>query len=372
MQVRKIQNDALKNQELGLLLFIYAVGVYDFDSEFTLIFEEMLKNKNVTAVFNLLEAKPNKIHECYIGDFLCEFRGKFLSFREILISQKITYPSRVQENLNQKIFQSRAEILAGRNEVNSILTAHNKSKVTEPNVPNEPYEPIYILGGRFHILEIVGEGSYGIVAKGRDQKTEEIIAIKMFKHSLFGFDSKKTENLNEAKLLQSINHTNVIELIDVIDDIDGLCLIFPFVGQVKICDLGLSVEFASNEYFMEICGTRSYMAPEIFLKYGYNHMIDIWATGCIVAEMKLKDIFIPRAISNKEQLINIFKVLGTPTESEWSAYNWSWRFGQYKGKQLENKFDIELLDFLNSMIRYNPSKRSTAGDLLKHQFIVRL
>ena len=48
----------------------------------------------------------------------------------------------------------------------------------------------------------------------------------------------------------------------------------------------------------------------------YGTGIDMWAIGCILAELLLRVPFIPGE-SDLDQLTRIFQVLGTPTEETW-------------------------------------------------------
>jgi serine/threonine protein kinase len=48
----------------------------------------------------------------------------------------------------------------------------------------------------------------------------------------------------------------------------------------------------------------------------YTSTIDIWSTGCIFAEMVNGKPLFPGS-SNQDQLLRIFKVLGTPNEKLW-------------------------------------------------------
>ena len=57
---------------------------------------------------------------------------------------------------------------------------------------------------------------------------------------------------------------------------------------VKIADFGLAREIRSIPPYTEYVSTRYYRAPECILKStNYNSPIDIWALGCIMAEMYL-------------------------------------------------------------------------------------
>jgi len=54
-------------------------------------------------------------------------------------------------------------------------------------------------------------------------------------------------------------------------------------GYVKIVDFGFAKRVRSKTYTM--CGTPEYMAPEIFLRKGYNKAVDFWAVGICFFEM---------------------------------------------------------------------------------------
>jgi serine/threonine protein kinase len=59
-------------------------------------------------------------------------------------------------------------------------------------------------------------------------------------------------------------------------------------GNVKICDFGLAREIRSRPPFTDYVSTRWYRAPEIILKANnYNSPVDIFALGCIMAELYL-------------------------------------------------------------------------------------
>lgn len=57
---------------------------------------------------------------------------------------------------------------------------------------------------------------------------------------------------------------------------------------VKICDFGLARETRSAPPYTDYVSTRWYRAPEILLKSThYNSPVDIFALGCIMAELYL-------------------------------------------------------------------------------------
>jgi serine/threonine protein kinase len=89
--------------------------------------------------------------------------------------------------------------------------------------------------------------------------------------------------------------------------------------DLKICDFGLAradIDSLQNANTMltDYIVTRWYRAPEVILQYKqYTTAIDVWAVGCILAEMYRRRPIMP-ASSSEEQLAMITKLLGNPSE----------------------------------------------------------
>jgi serine/threonine protein kinase len=57
-------------------------------------------------------------------------------------------------------------------------------------------------------------------------------------------------------------------------------------GHIKITDFGLSKMLnSSKDKAFTICGTAQYLAPEVFIKKGYDSSVDWWSLGCLIYEM---------------------------------------------------------------------------------------
>lgn len=69
-----------------------------------------------------------------------------------------------------------------------------------------------------------------------------------------------------------------------------------------------------------IC-SRYYRAPElIFGATFYDAAIDVWSSGCVIAEMILGEpLFLGE--SALDQLVEIIKILGTPTQAQITQMN---------------------------------------------------
>ncbi len=89
-------------------------------------------------------------------------------------------------------------------------------------------------------------------------------------------------------------------------------------GVLKIGDFGLAKAFGSpNRIYTHQVVTRWYRAPELL--YGarmYGTGVDIWAVGCIIAELLLRVPFLP-GVNDLDQLLKIFNVTGSPNETNW-------------------------------------------------------
>lgn len=69
-----------------------------------------------------------------------------------------------------------------------------------------------------------------------------------------------------------------------------------------------------------IC-SRYYRAPElIFGNSNYTTSIDVWSVGCVIAELMLGQPLFPGE-SGVDQLVEIIKILGTPSKEQIQAMN---------------------------------------------------
>jgi len=63
-------------------------------------------------------------------------------------------------------------------------------------------------------------------------------------------------------------------------------LIDPNTQQMKLCDFGSAKKLNSKEASVSYISTRYYRAPELLLgSTDYGVEIDLWAAGCVMAEM---------------------------------------------------------------------------------------
>lgn len=292
----------------------------------------------------------------------------------------------------------------------------------------------------YHILEVVGQGAYGVVCSAIHKPTQQKVAIK--KIEPFERSMLCLRTLRELKLLKHFNHENIISVLalqqppsyeafneiyliqelmetdlhkvirtqklsdDHIQyfvyqtlralkalhsanvlhrDLKPLNLLLNSNCDLKICDFGLARSVASSEdnfgFMTEYVATRWYRAPEIMLTFQeYTTAIDVWSVGCILAEMLSgRPLFPGRDYHN--QLWLIMEVLGTPNAEDY--YNIKLKrareyirllpfckkipFTELFG-QIPNVNHMAL-DLLEQLLAFNPAKRITVENALKHPYL---
>eukprot|EP01121_Diplochlamys_sp_Union-15-3_P003845 TRINITY_DN1377_c0_g2_i1.p1 TRINITY_DN1377_c0_g2~~TRINITY_DN1377_c0_g2_i1.p1 ORF type:complete len:218 (-),score=26.46 TRINITY_DN1377_c0_g2_i1:8-661(-) len=161
-------------------------------------------------------------------------------------------------------------------------------------------------------------------------------------------------------------------------DIKPQNLLVSKKGILKLGDFGLARGFGIpvRAYSSEVV-TLWYRPPDVLLgSKKYSTEIDIWSVGCIFGEMQTgRALFTGNSAQN--QLLRIYKGMGTPTEETFPGHKELPEFSQtvsfpiYPGVGLQNLvpgLDANGYDLLGQMLVYNPLKRTTAVKALKHPF----
>jgi serine/threonine protein kinase len=281
--------------------------------------------------------------------------------------------------------------------------------------------------------QIIGSGSFGVVYQATVAETGEVVAIKKV------FQDKRYKN-RELQIMKEINHPNVINLrqyfytngdksdeiylncvMDYIPDTlsrvirqyyksktsmqmlvvklysfqmlkalsyihaVGIChrdikphnvLVNPQNHLLKLCDFGSAKKLIKGEQNISYICSRYYRAPElIFGATEYTTQIDVWSTGCVIAELVLGQPIFPGE-SASDQLVEIIKILGSPSKNQILAMNPE--YDEYKfpmikpypwQKVFKNKVVTEdYLDLINKLLTYEPNVRLTPMNALLHSF----
>ncbi|KAH9790769.1 Shaggy-related protein kinase epsilon [Citrus sinensis] len=254
---------------------------------------------------------------------------------------------------------------------------------------------------------VVGQGSFGIVFQAKCLETGETVAIKKV------LQDKRYKN-RELQTMRLLDHPNVVSLKHCFfstTDKDELYLnlvlefvpetvyrvakhysranqrmpliyvklytyqVNPHTHQVKLCDFGSAKVLVKGEPNISYICSRYYRAPElIFGATEYTTAVDIWSVGCVLAELLLGQPLFPGE-SGVDQLVEIIKVLGTPTREEIKCMNPNYtefKFPQIKAhpwhKIFHKRMPPEAVDLVSRLLQYSPNLRCTALEACIHPF----
>lgn len=101
--------------------------------------------------------------------------------------------------------------------------------------------------------------------------------------------------------------------------------------------------------------------------------LDVWSTGCVMAELMLGQPLFPGE-SGIDQLVEIIKVLGTPTRDQIRTMNPNYmehKFPQIKPHPFNKVFrkaDGSAIELISRLLEYTPTERLSAIDAMIHPF----
>ncbi|XP_018571539.1 glycogen synthase kinase-3 beta isoform X7 [Anoplophora glabripennis] len=162
-------------------------------------------------------------------------------------------------------------------------------------------------------------------------------------------------------------------------------LLDPDTGVLKLCDFGSAKHLVKGEPNVSYICSRYYRAPElIFGAIDYTTKIDVWSAGCVLAELLLGQPIFP-GDSGVDQLVEIIKVLGTPTKEQIKEMNPNYtefKFPQIKSHPWQQcsmqacallqvfraRTPPEAIELVARLLEYTPSSRISPLQACAHPF----
>jgi serine/threonine protein kinase/Tfp pilus assembly protein PilF len=80
---------------------------------------------------------------------------------------------------------------------------------------SQALQPGHVLGGRYEILELLGQGGMGAVYKARDREVDRLVALKVIRPELAGHPEVLQRFKQELILARQVTHKNVIRIFDL-------------------------------------------------------------------------------------------------------------------------------------------------------------
>ncbi|PVZ98880.1 hypothetical protein BB558_005097 [Smittium angustum] len=197
----------------------------------------------------------------------------------------------------------------------------------------------------------------------------------MVETPIFGEDLNKDTEIHYRKEKKLGEGTYAVVYLGNRFDMKPNNLLISTTGQLKIADFGLARDYGDITVPMTSqTVTRWYRAPELlFGAKLYSGAVDVWALGCIFAELMLRTPYLP-GDSDVDQLNTIFRALGTPTEEDWpgmkslSDYVEMKKYPKAVLSSLFMAADANALDLLGKMLIFDPQKRISTRDALSHPY----
>ncbi|XP_060678938.1 glycogen synthase kinase-3 beta-like, partial [Hemiscyllium ocellatum] len=292
--------------------------------------------------------------------------------------------------------------------------------------PDLPQEVSYT------VIKVIGNGSFGVVYQVKLVDTGEVVAIKKV------LQDKRFKN-RELQIMRKLDHRNIVRLryffystgekkdevylnlvLDYVPETvyrvarhfskakqqvpmiyikvyiyqlfrslayihsQGVChrdikpqnlLVDPETAVLKLCDFGSAKQLVRGEPNVSYICSRYYRAPElIFGATDYTSSIDIWSAGCVLAELLLGQPIFP-GDSGVDQLVEIIKVLGTPTREQIREMNPNYtefKFPQIKAhpwsKVFKGRTPPEAISLCSRLLEYSPALRLSPLEACAYPF----
>ncbi|XP_072170937.1 serine/threonine-protein kinase DCLK1-like [Diadema setosum] len=260
---------------------------------------------------------------------------------------------------------------------------------------------------KYEIGRIIGDGNFAVVKECKNRSTGDQFALKIISKRRCKGKEKMIEN--EVSILRQVKHPNIILLIedfdcpthlylvmelvkggDLFDAIttttkyterDASCMVHNLFSalfylhsmsivhrdikaenllvcehedgtkSLKLGDFGLAT--VVNGLLYTVCGTPTYVAPEIIMETGYGLKVDIWAAGVIMYILLCGfPPFRSTDANNQEELFD--KIVACDYSFD-SPY---W-----------DEISISAKDLITGMLEGDADKRFSATDVMDHPWV---
>mmetsp|Transcript_2508 Transcript_2508/g.5510 ORF Transcript_2508/g.5510 Transcript_2508/m.5510 type:complete len:590 (-) Transcript_2508:204-1973(-) len=265
----------------------------------------------------------------------------------------------------------------------------------------EPAMPQYF--GSYEVLKTIGKGKFAVVYRAKKIGDDQVVALKRIAVDMMN-DKAREKCLKEVRLLQSLDHPNIVRYMDSFICENDLMIVYEWAaagdlkrqlrkaqergtgfeerviwkyfsqicnamqhmherrimhrdlkpanifltldGTIKVGDLGLSRELSEHTIQAHSkVGTPLYMSPEVLKGEGYDFKSDIWSLGCLLYELAmLKSPF-------KSEGLNLYSLFQKISHGDFTP--------------LPENFSEELRNLAYSMISTKSEDRPEIGDVCK-------
>ncbi|CAI0378519.1 unnamed protein product [Linum tenue] len=288
----------------------------------------------------------------------------------------------------------------------------------------------------FEKLEKIGQGTYSSVYKAHDLESRKIVALKKVRFANMDPESVKFM-AREIIILRRLDHPNVMKLEGIITtttsgslylvfeymdhdlsgllsssgskftesqikcymkqllsglahchsrgimhrDIKGANLLIDSKGNLKIADFGLATFRTTKPTTTTTSRVVSlwYRPPELLLgSTDYGVEVDLWSSGCILAELFNGGKPILPGRTEVEQIHKIFKLCGSPSEEYWKSktsklshtaiFKPRQRYERRVGEKFKDTLPSSALGLVEVLLSVDPENRGSTASALASEF----
>ncbi len=186
-----------------------------------------------------------------------------------------------------------------------------RPKDAESNAsPNDDFDSSWPLLPGYEVIEEVGRGGMGVVYKARETRMNRLVALKML--SPHANSRGRTRLRHEADAIAQLQHPYIVQLFDLIDHDNQLCLAMEFVGGGSLAKKirGQSLPYyEAAEYVRKLADAMDYAH-----KRNIIHR-DLKPSNILLLDdgtPKISDFGLSKRLDDDTSLTQSGTVLGTP------------------------------------------------------------
>eukprot|EP00195_Chlamydomonas_chlamydogama_P014734 CAMPEP_0202902904 /NCGR_PEP_ID=MMETSP1392-20130828/18762_1 /ASSEMBLY_ACC=CAM_ASM_000868 /TAXON_ID=225041 /ORGANISM="Chlamydomonas chlamydogama, Strain SAG 11-48b" /LENGTH=1064 /DNA_ID=CAMNT_0049589765 /DNA_START=132 /DNA_END=3326 /DNA_ORIENTATION=- len=349
------------------------------------------------------------------------------------------------------LYEYDAEYIEKKYEVFSLKVIHRRHRTGFEETKDFPIRMNDLIAGRYQVMDFLGSAAFSRAVQALDVKTGTLVCLKIIKNNKDYFDQSLDEIklLKYVNTLDPNDEHGLVRLYDYFYYKEHLFLVCELLRanlyefqkynkesgdelyftnariqkiavsvlkslaflhslglihsdlkpeniliksysrcEVKVIDLGSSC-FITDQLSSYV-QSRSYRAPEVILGLPYDHKVDIWSLGCILAELSSGYVLFQND-SLSTLLARLEGILGPIPDWMVQQGRYSNRFFTRSGHIYERSTSTEryellvpkrtcmrhrvpeadegLLDFIGYLLSIDPHKRPTAAEALSHPWL---
>lgn len=312
----------------------------------------------------------------------------------------------------EKIGRDNTHPLSNNDEISLSLKKHKAYVFQNVSQADEEFKSLpEDLREKYVLSTVIGRGACGEVRLAFSKGNCKKFAVKIISKKKFSVGPRQASLRDEVEILKRLHHPCVIRIEDVYETADVLYIVLELVegGElfdrvvsvtrfeeptakllfyqmlvavkylheqgithrdlkpenvllfseknetvIKITDFGLSKVVGEQSLMKTLCGTPSYLAPEVLLTAGtggYSKAVDLWSLGVIL--FICLGGYPPFSEEIKKHTLNeqIIKGLYTFPKTYWKAIS------------------PKAIDLIKKLLTVDPKKRITVEEALQHPWI---